>query len=114
MKIIQTLARLAVAATLFAIQPSVHAQSAEEGKAAYIANGCWQCHGFVGQGGIAGAKLAPDPKPLEYIAAFVRNTNGLMPKYSDKILSDKDLAGIHAYLRSIPKSPDYKSIPQLN
>lgn len=90
------------------------AGSAEKGKAAYVQNGCWQCHGFVGQGGIAGAKLAPDPKPIEYIQAFVRNSVGPMPKSSEKILSNQDLIDIHAYLKSIPKGPDYKSIPLLN
>lgn len=88
--------------------------SAEKGKAAFVQNGCWQCHGFVGQGGIAGVKLAPDPKPVEYIQAFVRNSVGPMPKYSEKILSNQDLIDIHAYLKSIPKGPDYKSIPLLN
>ena len=88
--------------------------SADQGKQAYVQNGCWGCHGFVGQGGIAGPKLAPDPKPIEYIDAFVRNTRGTMPPYSEKILSKKDLADIHTYLKSIPKGPDYKSIPLLN
>jgi ubiquinol-cytochrome c reductase cytochrome c subunit len=87
---------------------------ADQGKQAYVKNGCWGCHGFVGQGGIAGPKLAPDPKPIEYIDAFVRNTRGTMPPYSEKILSKKDLADIHTYLKSIPKGPDYKSIPLLN
>jgi len=88
--------------------------SADQGKQAYVKNGCWGCHGFVGQGGIAGPKLAPDPKPIEYIDAFVRNTRGTMPPYSEKILSKKDLTDIHTYLKSIPKGPDYKSIPLLN
>ncbi len=90
------------------------APSADQGKQAYVKNGCWGCHGFVGQGGIAGPKLAPDPKPIEYIDAFVRHTRGTMPPYSEKILSNKDLVDIHAYLKSIPKGPDYKSIPLLN
>ena len=90
------------------------APSADQGKQAYVKNGCWGCHGFVGQGVIAGPKLAPDPKPIEYIDAFVRNTRGTMPPYSEKILSKKDLADIYTYLKSIPKGPDYKSIPLLN
>ena len=88
--------------------------STENGKEAYFKNGCWACHGFVGQGGVAGPKLAPEPKPFEYIQAFVRHTKGTMPPYSEKILSNQELADIHAYLRSIPKGPDYKSIPLLN
>ncbi len=88
--------------------------SADKGKQAFVKNGCWGCHGFVGQGGIAGPKLAPDTKPIEYFQAFVRHTNGLMPPYSEKILSNQDLTDIHAYLKSIPKGPDYKTLPLLN
>ena len=90
------------------------AQSVEKGKLAYIGNGCWQCHGFVGQGGVTGPKLAPDTKPLAYFAAFVRNTNGPMPPYSEKMLSKDELADIVAYLKSLPAGPDFKSIPLLN
>jgi ubiquinol-cytochrome c reductase cytochrome c subunit len=97
---------------------AAHAQapsgSVEKGKTAFVQNGCWQCHGFVGQGGLAGAKLAPDTKPIEYFQAFVRNSVGPMPKYTEKVLSNQDLVDIHAYLKSIPKGPDYKSIPLLN
>jgi ubiquinol-cytochrome c reductase cytochrome c subunit len=92
---------------------SVFAASAENGKAAFVKHGCWQCHGFSGQGGSAGLKLAPDPKPLEAIMGFVRSTDGPMPPFSEKILSDEDVADIYAYLSSIPKARDYKSIPLL-
>ena len=37
-----------------------------------------------------------------------------MPPYSEAVLSNEDLADIYAYLQSIPKSPDYKTIPLLN
>jgi ubiquinol-cytochrome c reductase cytochrome c subunit len=90
------------------------AGSAEKGKAAYMKHGCWQCHGFAGQGSIAGAKLAPNPMPFEALSVFVRNTNGGMPPYQKAILSDEDLADIYAYLQSMPKGPDPKSIPLLN
>jgi ubiquinol-cytochrome c reductase cytochrome c subunit len=90
------------------------AGSAEKGKAAFVRHGCWQCHGYLGQGGIAGKKLAPNPLPLEALSAFVRNSAGPMPPYQKEILSDADLADIHAYLQSIPITRDYKSIPLLN
>ena len=90
------------------------AGSAEKGKTAYVQHGCWQCHGFVGQGGVTGPKLAPNPMPLDAMSVFVRNTRGGMPPYQKAILSDADLADIHAYLQSIPKGPDAKSIPLLN
>jgi mono/diheme cytochrome c family protein len=97
-------------------QSAASAPSAEHGKAAFIQHGCWQCHGTVGQGSIrtsAGKRLAPDPMPWEAFSAFVRSTNRDMPAYSEKVLSDGDLADIYAYLQSIPKPPDVNSIPLL-
>ena len=79
--------------------------------------GCWQCHGTEGQGSAitsAGKVLAPDPLPLETFAAFVRSTNRAMPPYSEKILPNEDLADMHAYLSTIPKPKDYKTIPLLS
>ena len=90
------------------------AGSAEKGKSAYVKHGCWQCHGFMGQGGASGPRLAPNPMPFDALAAFVRFTSRAMPPYQKAILPDADLADIHAYLESIPKAPDYKSIPLLN
>jgi mono/diheme cytochrome c family protein len=104
---------LFVAALLFT-PPAFSAGSAEKGKVAFVDHGCWQCHGFAGQGGVTGPKLAPNPIPPEALSAFVRFTNGGMPPYPKAILSDGDLADIYAYLQSIPKGPDYKSIPLLN
>jgi ubiquinol-cytochrome c reductase cytochrome c subunit len=90
------------------------AADAAKGKAAYMKNGCWQCHGEVGQGGAAGKTLAPKPMPLEAFNVFVRNSNGQMPPYPKEILSDADLADIHAYLMSIAAGKDYRSIPLLS
>lgn len=113
-----SLLRMAAIAALFcgfiASAPDAHAASAENGKAAFIKNGCWQCHGFAGQGGVTGPTLAPGPKPLSFISVFIRNSHGAMPPYQKAILSDADLADIYAYLQSIPQGKDYKSIPLLN
>ena len=100
----------------WAAQTSALAASAEHGKTAYITNGCWQCHGTMGQGSImtsGGKRLAPDPLPWETFSAFVRSSNRAMPPFSEKILSDNDLADIYAYLQAIPKPPDVNSIPLL-
>ena len=90
------------------------AADAAKGKSAFMKNGCWQCHGEIGQGGAAGKTLAPKPMPFEAFNVFVRNSNGSMPPYPKEILSDADLADIHAYLQSIPAARDYKSIPLLS
>jgi mono/diheme cytochrome c family protein len=94
-------------------QATASAASAEKGKVAFLKNGCWQCHGESGQGGVTGFKLAPDPIPFETLQTFVRTTNRNMPAYREEILSNDDLADIYAFLQSIPKGPDAKSIPLL-
>ena len=112
-----TMGLAALAASLVVGHGAAVAASAEKGKAAYVQHGCWQCHGFVGQGSVAssgGKVLAPDPLPWEAFSAFVRSTNRSMPPFSEKILPNGDLADIYAYLQTIPKPADYKSIPLLN
>ena len=104
----------AFAAALAFGHAAAMAASAEKGQQAYMKAGCWQCHGTLGQGGVTGPKLAPEPLPAEAFTAFVRTTNRAMPPYREHILPDADLADIHAYLASIPKGPDAKSIPLLN
>jgi mono/diheme cytochrome c family protein len=90
------------------------AASAENGKKMYMQVGCWGCHGMVGQGGVTGPKLAPGPLPYEAFSAFIRSTNRRMPPYREPVLSNADLADIYAYLQTMPKTADYKSIPLLN
>ena len=104
----------AVTASIVLGHGAAFAASADKGKGLFVKNGCWQCHGTVGQGGVAGPKLAPEPMPLEAMANFIRNSNRAMPPYREAILSNDDLADIHAYLSSVPTPPDTKSIPLLN
>jgi mono/diheme cytochrome c family protein len=107
---------LALVAGLGLGQSGALAASAEHGKAAFIEHGCWQCHGTMGQGSIAtsgGKRLAPNPMPWDAFNGFVRSTNRTMPPFSEKILSEADLADIYAYLQSIPKPPDVNSITLL-
>ena len=92
------------------------AGSPEKGKEAFIKHGCFECHGTVGQGSVAtsrGKVLYNTELPVEAFIAFVRGTNRAMPPYSEKILSDADLTDIYAYLESLPKPADYKTIPLL-
>jgi ubiquinol-cytochrome c reductase cytochrome c subunit len=90
------------------------AADAAKGKQNFMKYGCWQCHGTVWQGSpISGPKLAPDPLPLEAMSAFIRGSNRAMPPYKEEVLPNTDLADIHAYLSSVPKPTDYKTIPLL-
>ncbi|HKM87702.1 MAG TPA: cytochrome c, partial [Xanthobacteraceae bacterium] len=86
------LALAALAAGLFLGQGDAIAASAENGKQVFMRAGCWQCHGTLGQGGVAGPKLAPDPLPFDALSSFVRTTNREMPAYREGVLSDADLA----------------------
>ena len=96
---------------------AVRAQAAADGAPGrgprlFMADGCYECHGTVGQGG-PGVRLAPSPPPAAVIAAYIRNPSGEMPPYGSKLVSDADVRDIHAYLLSLPASPDWQSIPDL-
>ena len=86
--------------------------NSENGKKLFNTIGCWQCHGYSGQGG-AGPKIAPDPIPFQGFSQYVRKPAGSMPPYSPKAIRDSDLADIYAFLLTIPKPPDADSIPLL-
>ena len=110
-------ASLALASGQMAVTRAFAAGSPEKGKIAFVVHGCFQCHGTVGQGSVAtsrGKVLYDTELPIEAFIGFVRGTNRAMPAYSEKILSDADLTDIYAYLESLPKPADYKTIPLLN
>ncbi len=90
------------------------AQNAENGKALFKKDGCYECHGYAGQGGSAGARLAPNPLPAAAIIAYVRHPAGQMPPYTAKVISDAELTDIRAFLATIPAPPPVKNIPLLN
>ncbi len=96
-------------------KPSAPAGNAENGKKLFKADGCYQCHGYEGQGAAGtGAKLAPNPIPFPALVKYVRAPKGQMPPYTAKVISDAELADIYAFLQSRPKTPDPKTIPLLN
>jgi mono/diheme cytochrome c family protein len=90
---------------------------AANGKRLFLAIGCFECHGRVGQGGYFNYQtptLAHTALPLEGFRVLVRMGLNDMPAYKEQVLSDQDLADIHAYLRSLPGPRPVKDIPQLN
>ena len=84
-----------------------------EGRALYESHQCWQCHGYEGQGSVAGVRIAPTLYPYEAFAVLVRHTN-LMPAYSPNVLSDEQLRLIYAFVQSIPEPPPLDEILELN
>ena len=84
----------------------------ENGKKLWVERGCWECHGYSAQGG-AGARLAPRPIAFTAFSRYVRKPADQMPLYTSKVVSDKELADIYAFLLSIPAPPAANSIPIL-
>jgi mono/diheme cytochrome c family protein len=85
----------------------------ENGKRLYVKDGCYECHGYAGQGG-AGPRLAPPVLSAANLIKYVRHPAGAMPPYTSKVASDADLTDIRAYLATMPAPPALKSIPILN
>jgi mono/diheme cytochrome c family protein len=89
--------------------------NAENGKRLFMFNACYQCHGTVGQGGSAGARLAQTKLTLPGFIAFVRNPPpSNMPPYRAKIMSDQELADVYAHIQTFPAPLNPATIPLLN
>jgi mono/diheme cytochrome c family protein len=104
-------ALLLAAGTLTAQTPK---GDAANGKKLFEKVGCYQCHGHEGQGGAAGARIAPKPISFAAFGRYVRHPTEQMPPYTAKVLPDQQLADIYAFLSSIPAPPAAKDVPLLN
>ena len=84
-------------------QSPAPAGDAANGQKLFMADGCYQCHGTVGQGSRGtGPRLAPSPVPYEGFAQQVRKPANIMPPYTALVLSDAQLADIYAFVSSLP------------
>ena len=96
----------------------VHAQdsagNAEAGKRLYMNKGCFQCHGTVGQGTIAGVRIGPPPLSAQGLIRYVRRPAGQMPAFTEKVMSDRELTDVYAFLKTIPPPKPSKDVPLLN
>jgi mono/diheme cytochrome c family protein len=88
---------------------------AARGKAIFERDACYQCHGHLGQGTIAGARLMQTKLSQAGFIGFVRNPPpSSMPRFQAKILPDQELADIYAYIKSVPAPKAAKDIPLLS
>jgi mono/diheme cytochrome c family protein len=100
---------------LMAAGAAAQTGNVDNGKRLFLKNGCYQCHGTAGQGGLGGARLAQTKLPLVAFTAYVRNpAPGGMPPYRAKVMSDQELADVWAYIKTFPEPPPVKNIPLLN
>jgi mono/diheme cytochrome c family protein len=107
------LAALLSGAVAYAAESGTRGDAAT-GKHLYVADGCYQCHGYVGQGGSAGPHLARTALPLEGFVAQLRDPANQMPPYEASVLSNQQAADIYAYLKSLPAPPKVKDIAILH
>ncbi len=119
---IRVLVLLAAAAFGCALALPTAAQDAPKGDAAagkkiYLADGCYMCHGRVGQGGAYNGPapvLAKTEMPFEGFKGQLRQPAQDMPAYSEAVMSDQQIADVYAFVQSLPGRRDPKSIPILN
>jgi mono/diheme cytochrome c family protein len=93
------------------------ASDVTNGKRAYLAVGCFSCHGRSGQGGAfnyAAPPLAHTQLPVEAFKTLVRAGPNDMPAYGEAVLSDHDLVDIYTFVRSLPGPRPPKEIPLLD
>jgi ubiquinol-cytochrome c reductase cytochrome c subunit len=84
------------------------------GKALYARFGCFECHGYAGQGSImSGPPLAGRALPASYVKVYARAPQGIMPSYREAILSDKDLDEIATFVSTLPAGRSASEIPEL-
>jgi ubiquinol-cytochrome c reductase cytochrome c subunit len=97
-----------------ATSPPAPPGNVDKGKTLFVERGCWQCHGTAAQGGgIAGPRLTGRLLPWPAFSKYVRRPTEEMIPYTDKVLTDAQLADIYAWLRAIPPPPPVGSLPQL-
>ncbi|HWI79379.1 MAG TPA: cytochrome c [Ramlibacter sp.] len=92
-----------------------NASDVERGHQLFMKNGCYSCHGTVGQGGDRGAgpRIAPMSMPVDAFKTFIRNPPEAMPRFDERFVSDADLEAIHRYISSLPKGRSAKEITLL-
>src|SRR5438105_15660756 len=74
---------------------------AANGKKIFASYGCYQCHGYEGQGGV-GARLAPKPLAYQAFTKYLRHPTRDMPPYTAQVVKDQEVAAIYAARSPIP------------
>jgi mono/diheme cytochrome c family protein len=88
--------------------------NATNGKRLFLRDGCWECHGYAGQGSRDGARIANTALNAQGLIRYVRKPAGAMPAFTEKVITDQELTDIWAYLKSMPPAKAAKDIPLLN
>lgn len=101
-------------ATLMQGPPSAVAHQAN-GQRLFALYGCSECHLSRGQGARnVGVRVGPPRLPAEAFISYVREPIGEMPPYTEKTVSNQELMDMYAFLKSVPESPVWKTVPLLS
>lgn len=86
--------------------------NSESGRRLYVSFGCYECHGYEGQGSVqtGGSRIGPPQIPYSGFVGYVREPSGQMPPYTRKAVSDAQLADIYVFLQSRPQATPSKNI----
>jgi ubiquinol-cytochrome c reductase cytochrome c subunit len=107
-------AALVFVSTAAIAQGAGPAGEAKAGLAAFNSYGCYTCHGIIGQGTLRdGPHINAAALGYPAVLAQLRNPRYEMPAYTEVQISDRTVADIYAYLTTLPKAPDAKTIGAL-
>jgi hypothetical protein len=67
----------------------------------------------TGTGGHQGPRLGPRPIPFQAFLRYTRTPIGEMPPYKAKVMSDRDVADVYAFLQALPPPPPLSTLPLL-
>lgn len=114
MKILAITLIAAFASSTAMAQQQAPAGNVENGKKRYMSTGCYQCHGVNADGAaLTGPKLSRTALPFDAFMTQLRKPSSDMPPYEAAIVPDQEVADIYAFVKSVPASPDAKSLPLL-
>src|SRR5471030_90634 len=114
------IAAATLGAASLSAQPSTPTGDARRGQHLFVVQGCYECHNYQGQGTGSrrprqnpGPNIAPAPIPYAAFVTQLRTPRLAMPPYDSKLLSDRDLADIYAFLAAQRPARDPRSIALL-
>ena len=90
--------------------------NADNGAVLFTRDGCYECHGREGQGArhTSAPRIGPPAIAFPDFSKYVRHPAGSMPPYTEKVISEAELADVYAFLKLRPTPPPADSIPLLN
>jgi ubiquinol-cytochrome c reductase cytochrome c subunit len=95
-------------------QSAAPSGDAKAGLAAFNTYGCYSCHGIIGQGTLRdGPHLNVAATGYPALLAQLRTPRYEMPAYTQVQIPDQAVADIYAYLTTLPKASDPKTIGAL-